>query len=71
MQYRILTLTFAACLASSLAFADNPSDAPLLLNDGNTAAVAKEGSEGREEEGERGQASSLHPQEGRTTLTQG
>jgi hypothetical protein len=41
MQYRILTLTFAACLASSLAIADNPSDAPLILDDGNTAAVQK------------------------------
>jgi len=41
MTNRFLTLTFAACMASSLAFADNPTDAPLRFDDGNTAAVQK------------------------------
>jgi hypothetical protein len=37
MKNRALTLAFIACLVSSLAFADNPSDAPLATDDGNTA----------------------------------
>jgi hypothetical protein len=42
MTNRFLTLTFAACMASSLAFADNPTDAPLMFDDGNAAAVQKD-----------------------------
>jgi hypothetical protein len=36
MKNRALTLTFVACLVGSLAFADNPSDAPLVTDEGNT-----------------------------------
>lgn len=36
MKNRVLTLAFIACLAGSLGFADNPADAPLVPNDGNT-----------------------------------
>ena len=32
MKRRIAAFVFAACLMSSLAFADNPSDAPLVTN---------------------------------------
>jgi hypothetical protein len=36
MKNRALSITFVACFVSSLAFADNPSDAPLVTDDGNT-----------------------------------
>ena len=42
MTNRAVTLVFTACLVSSLAFADNPTDAPLMTNDGNTAVVQQE-----------------------------
>jgi hypothetical protein len=38
MKYRTLTFAFAACLLSSFALADNPSDAPLMSNDAYAAA---------------------------------
>jgi hypothetical protein len=37
MKTRALAFAFIACLVSSLAFADNSSDAPLATDDGNTA----------------------------------
>ena len=42
MKHRALTLAFAACLVSSLALADNPADAPLVTDDGNTAVAHQE-----------------------------
>lgn len=50
MTNRFLTLAFAACMASSLAFADNPTDAPLMFDDGNTATVQKDGQKGIQKE---------------------
>ena len=42
MKHRVITFAFAACLVSSLAFADNPADAPLVPNDGSTTVVQQE-----------------------------
>jgi hypothetical protein len=42
MKHRTITFAFAACLISSLAFADNPADAPLTPNDGSTTVVQQE-----------------------------
>jgi hypothetical protein len=42
MKHRAITFAFAACLVSSLAFADNPTDAPLVPNDGSTPVVQRE-----------------------------
>jgi hypothetical protein len=42
MKRGIMTLTMVSCLASALAFADNPSDAPLAPNDGSTPVVQSE-----------------------------
>jgi len=42
MTNRAVTLAFTACLVSLLAFADNPTDAPLVTNDGNTTVVQQE-----------------------------
>jgi hypothetical protein len=39
MKNGLLSLTFSACLASSLAFADNPADSPLVTDDGNTTTT--------------------------------
>ena len=39
MKNGLLSLTFIACLASSLAFADNPADAPLVTDDRNTTTT--------------------------------
>ena len=38
MKRRAITYIFAVCLITSIALADNPTDAPLVTNDG-TAAV--------------------------------
>jgi hypothetical protein len=40
MKHRAITFAFAACLLSSLAFADNPADAALAAN-GAQAQVAQ------------------------------
>ena len=42
MKHRAITFAFAACMVSSLAFADNPTDAPLVPNDGSTIVVQQE-----------------------------
>jgi hypothetical protein len=42
MKNGLLSLTFTACLASSLAFADNPADAPLVTDDGNTTTTQRQ-----------------------------
>jgi hypothetical protein len=42
MKHRTITFAFATCLISSLAFADNPTDAPLVPNDGGTTVVQQE-----------------------------
>jgi hypothetical protein len=42
MKMQAVTLAFTACLVSSLAFADNPADAPLIPNDGDTTTVQQE-----------------------------
>jgi len=39
MKNGLLSLPFIACLASSLAFADNPADSPLVTDDGNTTTT--------------------------------
>jgi hypothetical protein len=38
----LITLTFTACLFSSLAFADNPTDAPLMSSNTNPPAAEKQ-----------------------------
>ena len=42
MKNRALAFAFTACLLNSPAFADNPTDAPLMANSGNTSVVQKE-----------------------------
>jgi hypothetical protein len=42
MKNGLLSLTFTACLVSSLAFADNPADAPLVTDDGNTTTTQRQ-----------------------------
>jgi hypothetical protein len=42
MKHRTIAFAFAACLVSSLAFADNPADVPLVPNDGSTTVVQQE-----------------------------
>jgi hypothetical protein len=42
MKNRAVTLAFTACLVSSLAFADNPTDAPLVTTDSSTTVVRQE-----------------------------
>jgi hypothetical protein len=39
MKTRTMAFAFALCLVSSLALADNPSDAPLVTEDADSAAV--------------------------------
>jgi hypothetical protein len=39
MKTRLFTLIFAGCLVSSLAFADNPADAPLSADDASRVTV--------------------------------
>jgi hypothetical protein len=46
MKHRTITFAFAACLVSSLAFADNPADAPLVPNVGSTTVVQQENQTG-------------------------
>jgi hypothetical protein len=46
MKHRVITFAFAACLVSSLAFADNPTDAPLVPTDGSTTVVQQENQTG-------------------------
>lgn len=46
MKDRVIAFAFAACLVSSLAFADNPTDAPLVPNDGSTTVVQQENQTG-------------------------
>jgi hypothetical protein len=46
MKHRAITFAFAVCLVSSLAFADNPTDAPLVPNDGSTTVVQQENQTG-------------------------
>jgi hypothetical protein len=41
MKNRMMTLALAACLLSSLAFADNPTDAPLVVAS-TTTSVAQQ-----------------------------
>jgi hypothetical protein len=42
MKSRAITFAFTACLVSSLAFADNPTDAPLMPSDGNTTVAQQQ-----------------------------
>lgn len=46
MSNQFLMLTLTACLASSPAFADNPTDAPPMSNDGNPPATQGEAQKG-------------------------
>jgi hypothetical protein len=39
---RAAALAFTICLVSSLAFADSPTDAPLMPDDGNTTVVQQQ-----------------------------
>lgn len=45
MKHRAIRFAFTAFFLSSLAFADNPTDAPLVTNDGSAAAVQQENQE--------------------------
>jgi hypothetical protein len=40
MKRRAIAIVFTACLLSSLALADNPTDAPLTSNSQNTTVPA-------------------------------
>jgi hypothetical protein len=42
MKYRAMTFAFTACLVSSLAFAANPTDAPLMPRGGTHRCTAAE-----------------------------
>jgi hypothetical protein len=42
MKSRAVMLVFTACLVSSLAFADNPADAPLMSNSAGTPVEHQE-----------------------------
>jgi hypothetical protein len=42
MKSRAITFAFTAGLVSSLAFADNPTDAPLMPSDGNTTVAQQQ-----------------------------
>jgi hypothetical protein len=42
MKNRAITLAFAACFVSSLAFADNPSDAPLVNDDARAMVIQRD-----------------------------
>ena len=42
MTNRTVTLAFTACLVSSLGFADAPTHAPLMPDDGNTTVVQQQ-----------------------------
>ncbi len=42
MKNRAITLVFAACFVSSLAVADNPSDAPLVNDDARTIVIQRD-----------------------------
>jgi hypothetical protein len=44
---RAVTLAFTACLVSSLGFADGPTDAPLMPDDGNTTVVQQQNCQDR------------------------
>jgi len=46
MKY-LMKLSIAACLFGSLAFADNPTDAPLTFGDGNPPVAKKETDTGK------------------------
>jgi hypothetical protein len=48
MKHRVITFAFAACLVRSLAFADNPTDAPLVSKDGSTTVVHQENQTGHD-----------------------
>jgi hypothetical protein len=47
MTNRTVTLAFTACLVSSLGFADAPTDAPLMPDDGNTTVVQQQNCQGQ------------------------
>jgi hypothetical protein len=47
MTNRAVTLAFTACLVSSLGFADTPTDAPLMPDDGNTTVVQQQNCQDR------------------------
>jgi hypothetical protein len=42
MKNRTITLVLVACCVSSFAFADNPSDAPLVIDNGSAAVVQQD-----------------------------
>ena len=42
MKKHLITLTFTACLLNALAFADNPTDAPLMFSGTNPPAAKKQ-----------------------------
>ena len=44
---RAAALAFTICLVSSLAFADSPTDAPLMPDDGNTTVVQQQNCQDR------------------------
>jgi hypothetical protein len=41
LKRQILKVTLLACFANSLAFADNPTDEPLVFAEANTAAAGR------------------------------
>ena len=42
MKNRAITLLLVACFVSPFAFADNPSDAPLVIDNGNAAVIQQD-----------------------------
>jgi hypothetical protein len=61
MKHRAITFAFAVCLVSSLAFADNPTDAPLVRNDESTTVVQQENPAGHNRRHPNKKGESLSP----------
>ena len=67
MKNGLLSLPFIACLASSLAFADNPADSPLVTDDGNTTTTQPHDCNGVKSQQQIKKMSQTHPSGGRRT----
>lgn len=62
MKHRAIAFVFAVCLASPLVFADNSTDAPLVVTDGNTPVVQQENHNGHKRQHRNKKDKSLSPE---------
>jgi hypothetical protein len=68
MKNGLLSLAFIACLASSLAFADNPAESPLVTDDRNTTTTQPQDCNcGKSQQQINKDESAPHPSGGRRT----